>query len=157
MLRRVWTLIGILGLGLAFVAVARGQAPETAPDTTEPWFHEAWTKVIEQDGVRIDYIYYPEADNTHDGLVLRLINNNDVAVWYAFTIIFRSPAADTSMSVQGRIAAGQMKTGDKAGLFWIPFKGQDQRLGEVGLRGLKIWSERDPGSPQSDSTLGGKG
>lgn len=145
-------LIGIAGVGLAFVSVARGQVPKTAPDTTKPWFHEAWTKVVEQDGVRIDYIYYPEADNEHDGLVLRLINTNDADVWYAFTIVFRSPAVDTSMQVSGHIAAGQMKTGDKAGLFWIPFKGQDQSLGEIGLRGLEIWREREPGSNRPDST-----
>ncbi|MFB6098647.1 MAG: hypothetical protein ABEK84_05970 [Salinibacter sp.] len=86
----------------------------------------------------IDYIYYPEADNVHDGIVLRLSNHGDVAVRYAFTLIFRAPEADTTAVVRGRLGAGEMKTGEPAGLFWIPFREEDRRLAEIGLRGLDI-------------------
>ena len=149
---RGWTLLGMIGLGLVWGGTARGQVPDSPPDTIRPWFKDAWTHVIEKDGVRIAYIYYPEADDENDGIVLRLTNTNDETVWYAFTIIFRAATADTSMEVGGRLGAGQMKTGDRAGLFWIPFKGQDRRLGEIGLRGLEIWREHEREARPSDST-----
>lgn len=144
-------LFGFLILGLGPFGTALGQASGEAPDSSRAWHEDAWTRIVEQQGVRIDYIYYPDADNEHDGIVLRLINQNDVAVRYAFTIIFRSPQADTSTQVQGRLAPGQMKTGERAGLFWIPFKDQDRSLGEIGLRGLDIWAVPDPQSRRGGS------
>jgi hypothetical protein len=146
------TLIGIVGVGLAFVPVAWGQAPETAPDTTDPWHDDAWTHIVEREGVRIAYIYYPDADNEHDGIVVRLTNDNDVPVRYAFTLIFRAPDAETTATVRGRLDAGQMKTGDKAGLYWTPFTGTDRSIGEIGLRGLEIWPAREPRSNGSGPT-----
>jgi hypothetical protein len=35
-----------------------------------------------------------------------------------------------------------MKTGDAAGLFWIPFEGQNHTLAEIGIRGLEVWPAR---------------
>jgi hypothetical protein len=145
-------MFGVIGLGVALFGGAQGQVPETAPDTSEPWHDDAWTPIVEQEGVRIDYIYYPEANNEHDGIVVRLTNENDVPVRYAFTLIFRAPEAETTATVRGRLNAGQMKTGDKAGLFWIPFTDQDRSLGEIGLRGLEIWPARKPRPGQSGST-----
>jgi len=133
-----WAFFGVLGLGLLAGSGARAQAPETPPDTTKPWHDDAWTHIVEQQGVRIDYIYYPEADNEHDGIVVRLINVRDVHLQYAFTLIFRAPTAETSAVVRGRLAPGQMKTGEDAGLFWVPFKEKDRSLAEIGLRGLTI-------------------
>jgi hypothetical protein len=100
--------------------------------------------MVAQDGVRIDYIYYPEADSEHDGVVLRLTNDTGAPVRYAFTLIFRAPTADTTVAVQGRLEPGQMKTGDRSGLFWVPFRKADRSIGEIGLRGLRIWTVRDP-------------
>lgn len=139
---------GSLVLSLGFLVSAVGQTPEEAPDTNSAWHDEAWTQIVTQQGVQIDYIYYPEADNEHDGIVLRLTNDNDVAVRYDFTIIFRSPQADTSTQVRGRLAPGQMKTGDDVGLFWVPFKRRDLTLEEIGLRGLDIWPVSDSGATQ---------
>lgn len=150
--QRLRTLVGIVGLGLASVSGAWGQAPEAPPDTTGPWHDDAWTRIVEREGVRIDYIYYPDADNEHDGIVVRLTNDNDVPVRYAFTLIFRAPDADTTATVRGRLDAGQMKTGDEAGLFWIPFPDQDRSLGEIGLRGLEIWPAREPRPNRSGPT-----
>ena len=146
MLRRLGTLIGIIGLGFALGAGARAQVSETPPDTSKPWHDDAWTKIVEQQGVRVDYIYYPEADNKHDGIVVRLTNTTDGAVRYAFTLIFRAPAAETSAVVRGRLEAGQMKTGDDAGLFWVPFRQEDRNLAEIGLRGLRIRPVQNPRS-----------
>jgi hypothetical protein len=142
----------MVGLGLAFVPVARGQVPEAAPDTTDPWHDDAWTRIVEREGVRIDYIYYPDADNEHDGIVVRLTNDNDVPVRYAFTLIFRAPDAETTAAVRGRLDAGQMKTGEEAGLFWIPFTDEGRSLSEVGLRGLEVWPAREPRPNRSGPT-----
>jgi len=143
---RCWTLLGMIGVGLLFGSIARAQAPDTPPDTSRPWHDDAWTNIVEQQGVRIDYIYYPEADNEHDGVVVRLTNTNDGAVRYAFTLIFRAPAAETSAVVRGRLEPGQMKTGDDASLFWVPFRQEDRSLAEIGLRGLRIRPVQNPRS-----------
>lgn len=143
-------ILGSLVLGIGLCESAVGQTPEETPDSSRTWHDGAWTQIVAQQGVHIDYIYYPEADNEHDGIVLRLTNDNDVAVRYDFTIIFRSPKADTSTQVQGRLAPGQMKTGDAVGLFWVPFKSRDLSLEEIGLRGLDIWPVSDSGATGKD-------
>jgi len=130
-----------------------GQAPEETPDSSSAWHDEAWTEIVARQGVHIDYLYYPEADNEHDGIVLRLTNDNDVAMRYDFTIIFRSPHADTSTQVRGRLAPEQMKTGDDAGLFWIPFQGRDLSLKEIGLRGLDVWTVSDSGATGTEEHM----
>lgn len=149
----------LLGLVLALIAApaAWGQIPEAARDSGKAWHENAWTRMIEQGGVRISYIYYTEADNEHDGVVLRLINDNDVAVRYAFTLIFRAPDADTSTVVRGRLAPGEMKTGDDAGLFWVPFRDGDRSIGEIGLRGLNIWPVRESSSGHTNPTRESRG
>ncbi len=131
-------IIGLMVLGVLPVTVGLGQETRVPADTSDAWHEDAWTPIIEQEGLRISYIYYPEADNEHDGVVLRLINDNEVPVRYAFTLIFRAPTADTSVAVRGRLGPGEMKTGDDAGLFWMPFRGEDRSLGEIGLRGLSV-------------------
>ena len=143
---RCWSFIGMIGLGLLFGSAALAQAPEALPDTSKPWHDDAWTNIVEQQGVRIDYIYYPEADNEHDGIVVRLTNTSQVSLRYAFTLIFRAPAAETSAVVRGHLDPGQMKTGERAGLFWVPFRQEDRSLAEIGLRGLRIRPVQNPRS-----------
>lgn len=143
------TLIGLALLGLVPISAAVGQAPGTPPDSSEPWHEDAWTPVVTQNGVGIAYIYYPRADNEHDGIVLRLRNETEGPVRYAFTLVFRAPDAETTAGVQGRLHPGQTKTGDNAGLFWVPFKGQDRSIGEIGLRGLEIVPLKESSSERS--------
>ena len=146
-------LVGIAATGLLCVSPSVVAQPTGAPaDSTTPWHDDAWSPIVEQNGVRIDYIYYPDADNEHDGVVLRLTNDSDVAVRYAFTVVFRAPEADTTAAVRGRLEPGQMKTGDNAGLFWVPFRGKDRSLGEIGLRGLEVWAVREQDSNRSSPT-----
>ncbi|WP_263788986.1 hypothetical protein [Salinibacter grassmerensis] len=131
-------IVGVLILTLVPVSVGWAQEERVPGDTSEAWHEDAWTPIIEQDGLQISYIYYPEADTRHDGVVLRLVNENEVPVRYGFTIIFRAPAADTTAPVRGRVGPDATKTGDDAGLFWVPFRGKDRSLGEIGLRGLSV-------------------
>ena len=142
--RRV--VIAILAFGGGPASVVLAQEPPVPSDTAAAWHDDAWTPIIEQNGLRVSYIYYPDADNEHDGVVLRLINDNEAPVRYAFSLIFRAPTADTTVLVRGQLEAGEMKTGDTAGLFWVPFRGEDRSLGEIGIRGLSVTR----GRPEAD-------
>ena len=130
---------GLILLLCASVGSAWGQdSTATPPDTTQPWYETAWTPIVERRGVQVAYLFYSEADNKNDGVVLRLRNRNDHPVRYAFTAIFRGPEAESTAQVEGTLAPGEMKTGDNDGLFWIPFKEKGYSVGEIGLRGLRV-------------------
>lgn len=145
-------LIGAAALGLMCVPPVAGQE-NAPPDSVNEWHEDAWTQIVEQRGVRIDYIFYPEADNKHNGVVLRLVNESDTAIRYSFTLIFRAPEADTSTGVQGTLRPGEMKTGEESGLFWIPFRKSGRTIGQIGLRGLQITPvRRDSDSTPSESS-----
>ncbi len=102
------------------------------------WSDEAWTPIVEHRGVSISYIFYREADNENNGVVVRLINENDYAVRYRFGVVFRTWAGEEHVErVEGTLQAHQVKTGDNDGLFWIPFA-DGRSIGEVGLRGYEI-------------------
>lgn len=122
--------------GLETAAWAQDSA-RAVPDSTEPWYNEAWTPIVEKEGVRFSYIFYSKADNRNNGVVIRLENKNETAVRYGFTIIFRGPEGEATARAQGRLGPGEMKTGEKDGLFWIPFR-DGRSIGEVGLRGIDV-------------------
>lgn len=138
----VGLLIGILVLAYGPLQRTLGQPTGAPPDSSEAWHEDAWTPILERDGLQISYLYYPEADNEHDGIVLRLVNTAEEPLRYAFTLVFRAPDAKTDVSVRGRLEPGEMRTGDDAGLFWMPFREADRSIGEIGLRGLKIGPAR---------------
>ena len=98
----------------------------------------AWKPMLKHEGVEFKYIFYAEADNENNGVVVLLINHNDYRVYYEFKIIFRAGEAEVVKPVVGVLDAKQAKTGDTDGLFWIPFP-DGRSIGEVGLRGDKIF------------------
>ena len=103
--------------------------------------------MLVHEGVTFSYIFYQEADNFHDGVVIKLFNANPFAISYRFTVIFRAVDGTTyEEGVEGELAAGQGKTGDLDGLFWIPFE-DGRSIAEVGLRGYRIRprTEAEPG------------
>lgn len=126
----------MLFIGLPASTAAQDAA--SPPDSVQTWHEDAWTPIVEREGVGISYIFYPDADNENNGVVLRLRNHNNVGVRYAFTVIFRTPDDERSTFVEGQLDPGEMKTGDASGLFWVPFREGDHSIGEVGLRGLEI-------------------
>jgi hypothetical protein len=135
MLRSTAVLLTILFVG---TGPAPAQDSTRAPaDTTEPWYDTAWTPIVERGGVQIGYIFYGKADNENNGVVLRLDNETDRAVQYDFTVIFRGPGGEATVQAKGQLGPGEMKTGEKDGLFWIPFR-DGRRVGQVGLRGIEI-------------------
>jgi len=130
---------------LVFVLLLGGLGPARAqdstaapPDTAQAWYETAWTPIVVRNGVQIAYLFYAEADNKNDGVVLRLRNRNDYPVRYAFTVIFRGPEAEATARAEGTLQAGEMKTGENDGLFWIPFRETGDRVGEIGLRGVRV-------------------
>jgi hypothetical protein len=103
----------------------------------------AWKPLHTHAGVAFYYIFYPRADNVHNGVVVLIHNTNAYAVDYRFKIVFRSGGAEQVETVQGALEAGQSKTGEPDGLFWIPFQ-DDRTIEEVGVRGYQI--TRRPGA-----------
>lgn len=114
-------------------------AQATAPDREEPARYEsAWRPLLELEGVRFSFIFYPYADNHHGGVVVRLVNDNDHPVRYRFTMVFRDGDENEREAVaEGRLAPGQMQTGDHDGLFWIPFT-DGRSIGQVGMRHYRV-------------------
>lgn len=125
---------------------SRAQAQDSTRDTSETWYEDAWTTIVTKNGVQFDYVFYRKADDKNNGVVIRLRNENDVAVRYAFTIIFQGPAGDKTAEAKGSLQAGEMKTGEPDGLFWIPFE-NGRRIAKVGLRGIEITRETDHSAP----------
>lgn len=132
----MWGLILIAG-GLVAGLTVFAPPAQAQSSSDLGWQEDAWTPIIEYEGVRFSYIFYGEADNANNGVVIRLHNVNDYPVQYRFVVVFRNPDTERTAEARGSLAAGQMKTGDHDGLFWIPFK-DGQSIGEVGLRGMRI-------------------
>ena len=129
--RWIWT-IGFCALLLMVGSTGDAQAQERR------WSDEVWTPIIKHEGVRFSYIFYSEADNVNNGVVVRLDNRNDYPVRYRFTVVFRTwDGAEQTGEAAGRLTPGEMRTGENDGLFWIPFK-DGRSIGEVGLRGYHI-------------------
>lgn len=131
--------IGLLLTMLGGAAHAQGEAArEETSQEQRRWSDEVWTPIVTHEGVRFSYIFYSEADNTNNGVVVRLDNENDYPVRYRFRMVFRSGQGDEHIEpVEGTLRAHQVKTGDNDGLFWIPFV-DGRSVGEVGLRGYHI-------------------
>lgn len=136
MIRSVF-LVVLLGFVTGLVGPGLAQDTGPAPDSARSWYEDAWTHIVSKNGVHFAYLFYSEADNENNGVVLRLRNENDWTARYAFTVIFRAPDAEATAYAQGTLQPGQMKTGDRDGLFWIPFR-DGQRIAEVGLRGIDV-------------------
>lgn len=120
----------LLTLGVFALWVMPAQAQKHAGE----W---AWKPLLMHEGVEFKYIFYDEADSENNGVVVMLINHNDYTVHYEFKIIFRAGPDEVVKHVVGVLQAGQAKTGDTDGLFWIPFP-DGRTISEVGLRGYKI-------------------
>lgn len=136
--------IGLIVVLLVGICVSRARAQQRPrADTVDAWHEDAWTTIVEETGLKISYIYYPEADNENNGVVLRLENEGETPLRYVFTLVFRAPEADTSTIVRGELQPGKVKTGSASGLFWIPFEGTGYEIAEIGLRGLEVRPEPD--------------
>lgn len=103
----------------------------------------AWKNVLLQDSVRVRYIFYSEADNVNNGVVLRLDNHSVQDVEYRFVALFRSGEDQVETLVTGRVGAGKAITGDADGLFFVPFE-NGRSVEQIGLRGFRVRPVPDP-------------
>ena len=118
----------------------------TSPEATSPeagaWQEEAWNEIAVVRGVQFAYLYYIEADNVNDGVVVRLHNRSDCPATVDFDVIFRAASRsgegrERVVEESYRLAPGERKTGENDGLFYIPFPEGDS-IAEVGLRGVSV-------------------
>jgi len=119
--------------GLVGVDAARSQ--DVKPVTTSSdW---AWRPVLNQEGIEVEYIFYAEKEGVDDGVVMKLVNNNDYDVRYSFTVVIRSLESVFEKKVNGLVKARTLITGDEAGLYWVPFSGGES-IGELGIRAYRF-------------------
>ncbi len=107
--------------------------------TSTDW---AWKGLLQQDGLEFAYLFYSKADNTNNGIVLKLTNRNDYPVRYRFRVVFRTAdlpdeESEVEIPVSGKIEGRSIRTGENAGLFFVPFK-DGSSISEVGLRGYHV-------------------
>ncbi len=133
------------GLLLFLLSAARPAETGAQVRTPTDW---AWKPVITHQGLAVSYIFYSEADNENNGVVIRLVNHNDHPIRYRFTIIFRTEGDALEEEVTGRLETREVKTGSSAGLFWIPFP-DGRSISEIGLKGYRVDSLniREPATP----------
>ncbi|MBI9072229.1 MAG: hypothetical protein JEY94_11560 [Melioribacteraceae bacterium] len=104
-------------------------------------FQEEYTpfkKLYEKDGLLINYVFYSEGNGVKDnGITLFLHNKNNFGIEYSFDLIFRAGKTDKYQKVDGKLKAGEKKTGSSEKLFWIPF--DDKRtITELGITNFSI-------------------
>ncbi len=97
----------------------------------------SWTVLAEKEGLNISFIFYSEADNYNNGVVLKLHNKNDKDIFYEFDLIFRSENFDKTEHIEGIIMKNQIKAGSNDNLFWIPFE-DGKLISEVGITSIRI-------------------
>ncbi len=102
--------------------------------TSSDW---AWRPVLIQDGIEVEYIFYAEKESVDDGVVMKVVNNNDYDMSYSFTVVIRSVESVFEKRVSGVVKARTLITGDEAGLYWVPFSGGES-IGELGIRAYKF-------------------
>ena len=96
-----------------------------------------WKPLIEKEGLSVSFIYYTEADNINNGVVIRLKNKNDYSIDYRFTLIFRSEENDTTEMIQGRLKPDEIIAGSSDNLFFIPFRDKSD-IYELGISDFKV-------------------
>ena len=98
---------------------------------------KGWTQLAETNNFNISFVFYAEADNSNNGVVLKLENKNDNEVRYQFDLIFRTSDSDKTEHVTGNMLAHQIKAGSNDSLFWIPFIDR-KFISEVGIKNVKV-------------------
>ncbi len=122
----------LIGFGM-LVSVGIRNAGAQAKTSTD-W---AWKPLLQHKGVEFSFLFYSEADNANNGVVIKLANTNNYPVVYHFKVVFRSDEKTHVEAVNGFLREGEVKTGSSAGLFWIPFT-DGCTISEVELRGYKV-------------------
>lgn len=140
----------MLFLVFAYAGLLPSYHAEAQPRTAGEW---AWKPILLHEGVRFEYLFYRAADNANNGIVVKLTNHNAYPVHYAFKVVFRTGAAVHVEEVEGDPEAKEIKTGESAGLFRVPFK-DGRTIGEIGLRGFRITRREGAEGPREEGGSG---
>lgn len=125
----------ILFLWVAEVVAGQGRGAAAQELAAE----RAFKPIVEKDGLSVKYVLYEKADGARNGVVIFLRNTNDFAISYRFSAVFRSEDAEETGFAEGQLGPCEARTGDRDGLFWIPFD-DDTPIVEIGIRGLVVES-----------------
>lgn len=96
-----------------------------------------WEKITEKNGLSISFMYYMKANNSTNGIVLKIKNNNDYKVIYSFTLIFIAESISKEEIVAGEIKAKQIQAGSNDGLFFLPFD-ETKIISQIGIKKLAV-------------------
>lgn len=96
-----------------------------------------WEKITEKKGISISFIFYKKANDSANGIVLKIKNDNDYNVIYSFTLIFIADSISKEQIVAGEIKAKQIKTGSSDGLFFLPFD-ETKTISQLGIKKLAV-------------------
>jgi len=91
----------------------------------------------EKNGLSISFIFYKKANNTTNGIVLKIKNNNDFKVIYSFTLIFIADTNSKEEIVAGEINANHTQAGSNDGLFFLPFD-ETKIISQIGIKKLAV-------------------
>lgn len=127
---------------IIFFLITITQALILAQDSTK----NGWAALADKNGLFVEFLFYSEADNTNNGVVVKLENKNSYSVEYDFDLIFRTENEDKTQNVSGLLLANQVKTGSNDSLFWVPFK-NGKFIGEVGLTNLEVDKKKEDRNP----------
>ena len=128
---RAQALVGLL------LAVSCSQVLGQEPRKERFVGESKWKLLASVEGVEFRYLYYKAADGVNAGLVMMLENTNDYAVSLTVKVVFRSDDAEVEQPLEQTLDPGQLKTGDRERLFWVPWE-DGRAITQVGLRGYKV-------------------
>lgn len=96
----------------------------------------AWKALAEKDGLKISFIFYAKANNNKNGIVLKIINDNNYTAVYSFTLIFKAGEEIKEENIYDEINPKQIKAGTNDGLFFLPFD-KSKTISELGIKRFK--------------------
>ncbi|MCF8262568.1 MAG: hypothetical protein K9J12_17460 [Melioribacteraceae bacterium] len=96
-----------------------------------------WTTLYKNEQIIISFLFYAEADNYNNGVVLKIENLTNNNLSYKFKLIFKAGNKLKSTIVEDDLLPNQIKAGENEGLFWIPFPNVNG-ITEVGITSIDI-------------------
>ncbi|OGU35849.1 MAG: hypothetical protein A2068_06120 [Ignavibacteria bacterium GWB2_35_6b] len=96
-----------------------------------------WENITEKNGLSISFMFYMKANNSVNGIVLKIKNNNNYKVVYSFTLIFIADSISKEEIVAGEIKPKQVQAGSNDGLFFLPFD-ETKIISQIGIKKLAV-------------------
>ncbi len=105
-------------------------------------FANPWQKVAEYKGLDVSFLFYKKANNSYNGIVLKLHNKNEYRIFYQFELVFQSKLREKTELVEGYLNPEEIITGSNYNLFFLPFK-DSTTISHLGLQKIKVVQESD--------------